>query len=62
MEKDEQGARRLSLKLRGKLDVTNGTVVTFSFITGRAEVVTVTSGDVAHIDAKTGLVVIQKPI
>jgi len=46
----------------GSLDVTNGTVVTFSFITGRAEVVTVTSGDVAHIDAKTGLVDIQKPI
>lgn len=44
----------------GSLDVTNGTVVTFSYKDGRAKTVTVTNNDIAHIDGKTGEVVIQK--
>jgi hypothetical protein len=42
------------------LDVTNGTVVTFSYKDGRAKTVTVTNNDIAHIDGTTGEVVIQK--
>jgi hypothetical protein len=42
------------------LDVTNGTVVTFSYKDGHAKTVTVTNTDVAHIDPGTGEVVIQK--
>jgi hypothetical protein len=44
----------------GSLDVTNGTVVTLSLKDGRAKTVTVTNTDIAHIDGKTGEVVIQK--
>jgi hypothetical protein len=44
----------------GSLDVTNGTVVTLSLRDGHAKTVTVTNADVAHIDGKTGEVVIQK--
>jgi hypothetical protein len=44
----------------GSLDVTNGTVVTLSYNNGHAKTVTVTNTDVAHIDGKTGEVVIQK--
>jgi hypothetical protein len=42
------------------LDVTNGTVVTFSYKDGSAKTVTVTGDDIAHIDAVSGEVVIQK--
>jgi hypothetical protein len=44
----------------GSLDVTNGSVVTLSLKDGRAKTVTVTNADAAHIDGKTGEVVIQK--
>ena len=44
----------------GSLDVTNGTIVTFSHNDGHAKTVTVTNTDIAHIDGKTGEVVIQK--
>jgi hypothetical protein len=44
----------------GSLDVRNGTIVTVSTKNGRAKTVTMTNTDVAHIDAKTGEVVIQK--
>ena len=42
------------------LDVTNGTVVMFSYKDGTAKTVTVTGDDIAHIDAESGEVVIQK--
>lgn len=42
------------------MDVTNGTVVTYSYKNGRAKTVTVTNTDIAHIDRETGEVVIQK--
>jgi len=42
------------------MDVTNGTVVIFSYKDSRAKTVTVTNDDIAHIDGKTGEVVIQK--
>jgi len=42
------------------LDVTNGTVIALSLKDGRAKMVTVTNNDIAHIDGKTGEVVIQK--
>jgi hypothetical protein len=44
----------------GSLDMTNGTVLTFSYKTNRAKTVIVTNTDIAHIDGKTGEVVIQK--
>jgi hypothetical protein len=44
----------------GSLEVTNGTVVTFSYKDGRAKTVTVTGDDIAYIDGNTGEVVIQK--
>jgi hypothetical protein len=50
----------ITYKPDGSLDVTNGTVVTFSYSDGHAKTVTVTNDDIAHIDAKTGEVVIQK--
>jgi len=46
----------------GSLDVTNGTVVTFSYTDGHAKTVTVTNTDIAHIDSKTGEIVIQKSL
>jgi hypothetical protein len=42
------------------LDVTNGTVITFSWKDNHAKIITVTGEDIAHIDPKTGRVVIQK--
>jgi hypothetical protein len=44
----------------GSLDVTNGTIVSYSYKNGRAKTVTVTNTDIAHIDRETGEVVIQK--
>lgn len=35
-----------------RLDVSNGTVVTFSYKDGNAKTVTVTGDDIAHIDAE----------
>jgi len=44
----------------GSLDVTNGTVITFSLDDNHAKIIAVTGEDIAHIDPKTGRVVIQK--
>ncbi|MDP3076652.1 hypothetical protein [Bradyrhizobium sp.] len=44
----------------GSLEVTNGTVVTFSCKDGRAKTITVTGEDIADIDINTGEVAIQK--
>ena len=43
------------------LDVTNGTIITFSYIDGHAKAVIVTNSDIAHIDKETGKVTQKSP-